>query len=151
MFLIVDSMDIDSLRPGMERQCGTKTPTDTEKVEIPTCDSVKAGHLLGAAAALEHQCHTETPIESEKLDGSTRATPRVVHLPSSMNVSSLFLPSNVVDATELGLRNLSSSERSRDNDLSSIKAITDYVYSVNLPPMKTRMMQSISAILARFW
>ena len=132
MFLIVDSMDMDSLRPGMERQCGTKTPTDTEKVEIPTCDSLKVVHLLDAAAALERQYRTETPIESEKVDGSTHANPRVVHLPSPMDVSSLFLPSNVVDAAELGLRNLSSSEHSRDNDLSSIQAITDYVYAVNL-------------------
>ena len=49
-----------------------------------------------------------------------------------MNVSLLCLPSNVVDAAELGLRNLSSSEHSRDNNLSSIQAITDYVYAVNL-------------------
>ena len=51
MFLIVDSMDRDSLRRGkvslrggllmlaeaaeaVERQCGTNTPTDTEKVEF---------------------------------------------------------------------------------------------------------------------
>ena len=149
VFLILDSMDMDSSRPrrvslgggllmlaeaavAVERQCKTNIRMETEEVDIPTCDSVKVAHLSDVAAAVERQFRTETHTESEKVDGSNRASPKIIHLSSPMDVSSLLLPSNVVGAAESALRSLSILDHSEDNGFSSIQAITDYVYAVNL-------------------